>query len=153
MKIRHFSNAAALLMAISVSAGFADDEIRFVNPDGLFKPGTFSQIAITEGDKLVFISGQTARENAQIVGDGDVQKQTEKAIGNLRIAVEAAGGSMADIAKITTYIVNLQPDDRLWIGEMVKKHFPTPPAHTLIGIAALAAPELLVEIEAMAVLD
>jgi enamine deaminase RidA (YjgF/YER057c/UK114 family) len=60
---------------------------------------------------------------------------------------------MEDIAKITTYIVGLKPDDRLWIGEMVKKHFPKPPAHTLVGISALAAPELLIEIEAVAILD
>lgn len=60
---------------------------------------------------------------------------------------------MADIAKITTCIVNLQPDDRFGIGKVVKEHFPQPPAHTLIGISALAARELLVEIEAVAFLD
>ena len=147
---------AVVMIAAAVSTTFAlaDDGLRFSNPDGLFKPTTFSQIAIGEGDQIVFISGQTARDaNAQIVGVGDVRKQTQKALDNLRIAVEAAGGSISDIAKITTYIVNLQPDDRIWIGQLVKAHFPKPPAHTLIGISALAAPELLVEIEAMAVLD
>jgi len=132
----------------------ADTTIRFLNPDGLFKPSTFSQVAITEGDKVVYISGQTARdEKSNVVGVGDVRKQAEKVFDNLRIAVEAAGGSMGDIAKITTYIVGLKPDDRAWIGELVKKSFPTPPAHTLVGISALATPELLVEIEAIAVLD
>jgi enamine deaminase RidA (YjgF/YER057c/UK114 family) len=67
--------------------------------------------------------------------------------------VQSAGGSMADIVKITTFVVNLRPNDRTWIGEMVKKNFPKPPAHTLVGIDALAAPELLIEIEAIAVLD
>ena len=52
---------------------------------------------------------------------------------------------MGNVAKITTYVVGLKSDDRIWIGEMVKKHFPVPPAHTLVGISALAAPELLVE--------
>jgi len=135
-------------------AAFAQPDIRFLNPDGLFKPSTFSQIAITSGDTVVYISGQTARDpTSQIVAVGDVKKQAEKVFENLRVAVEAAGGSMEDIAKITTYIVGLKPDDRLWIGEMVKKHFPKPPAHTLVGISALAAPELLIEIEAVAVLD
>jgi enamine deaminase RidA (YjgF/YER057c/UK114 family) len=148
------SGTAALLMVLIASSAVADDDIRFLNPEGLFQPSTFSQIAVTEGDKIVFISGQTARDKtAKIVAIGDVQKQTEKALENLRIAVESVGGSMADIAKITTYIVNLQPDDRIWIGAMVKQHFPTPPAHTLIGISMLAAPELLVEIEAVAILD
>jgi hypothetical protein len=49
--------------------------------------------------------------------------------------------------------VNLRPDDRAWIGEMVKKAFPKPPAHTLVGIDALAVPELLIEIGATAVID
>jgi enamine deaminase RidA (YjgF/YER057c/UK114 family) len=41
----------------------------------------------------------------------------------------------------------------MWIGEMVKKHFRKPPAHTLVGISALVVPELLIEIEAVAVID
>jgi enamine deaminase RidA (YjgF/YER057c/UK114 family) len=151
MNVRILSIIAALLTAFPV---VADDDIRFVNPDGLFKPGTFSQIAITSGDKVVYISGQTARdEKSNIVGTGDVKKQAERVFENLRVAIEAAGGSMGDIAKITTYIVDLKRDDRLWIGEMVKKHFPKPPAHTLVGISALAVPELLIEIEAVAVID
>lgn len=154
MAMKNLCVAATFIVAYSASPVSADDGVRFANPDGLFKPTTFSQIAIGEGDEIVFISGQTARdENGQIVGHGDVRKQADVALMNVRIAVEAAGGSISDIAKITTYIVDLQPDDRLWIGELVKRHFPQPPAHTLVGISALAAPELLVEIEAMAVLD
>lgn len=142
------------LVALLALPVHANDDIRFLNPDGLFKPATFSQIAITKGGTVVYISGQTARDpTAKIVAVGDVRKQTEKVFENLRTAIESVGGSMADIAKITTYIVNLQPDDRLWIGEMVKQNFPVPPAHTLVGISALAAPELLVEIEAIAILD
>ena len=154
MKIRVLSRIAALLTACAAYPVVANDDIRFVNPDGLFKPATFSQIAIAKGDTVVFISGQTARdEKSVIVGAGDVKRQAEKVFENLRVAVEAAGGSMGDIARITTYIVGLKPEDRLWIGEMVKVHFPKPPAHTLVGISALAVPELLIEIEAIAVID
>lgn len=154
MNIRTLARIAALLAALTVFPVGADADIRFLNPEGLFKPSTFSQIAITEGDKVVYISGQTARDpTSKIVSVGDVKGQAEKVFANLRTAIESVGGSMADIAKITTFVVNLQPDDRVWIGEMVKKHFPKPPAHTLVGISALAAPELLIEIEAIAVLD
>jgi enamine deaminase RidA (YjgF/YER057c/UK114 family) len=154
MNARYLSVCVASLIAMSTFPAASDDGVRFLNPEGLFKPSTFSQVAIAEGDVMVFISGQTARdETSKIVAIGDVQRQTDKALENLRIAIEAIGGSIGDIAKITTYIVNLQPEDRFWIGKMVKKHFPKPPAHTLIGISALAAPELLVEIEAIAVLD
>lgn len=154
MNIKNFSRITALLAALTALPAMADADIRFLNPDGLFKPSTFSQIAVTEGDKVVYISGQTARDpTSKIVAVGDVKGQAEKVFANLRTAIESVGGSMADIAKITTFVVNLQPDDRVWIGELVKKHFPKPPAHTLVGISALAAPELLIEIEAIAVLD
>jgi len=154
MSIRLRLRIAAILAALTAFPAAADADIRFLNPDGLFKPGTFSQIAVTEGDKVVYISGQTARDpTSKIVAVGDVKGQAEKVFANLRTAIESVGGSMADIAKITTFVVNLQPDDRVWIGEMVKKHFPKPPAHTLVGISALATPELLIEIEATAVLD
>jgi enamine deaminase RidA (YjgF/YER057c/UK114 family) len=129
-------------------------ELTHLNPDGLFKPSTFTQIVIAEGDRTVYVSGQTARDDkGNIVASGDVKKQADKVFENLRAAVAAAGGSMGNVAKITTFVVNLKPEDRVWIGEMVKKHFPRPPAHTLVGISALAAPELLIEIEAIAVLD
>ncbi|MEX0957737.1 MAG: RidA family protein [Burkholderiales bacterium] len=147
------------LTILSMLAGFASEAhadawLDFLNPDGLFKPSTFTQVVITKGERTVYISGQTARDaDSRVVGVGDVRAQTAKVFDNMRTAVEAAGGSMADIAKITTYIVDLKPDDRIWIGEMVKRHFPRPPAHTLVGISALAAPELLVEIEAIAILD
>jgi enamine deaminase RidA (YjgF/YER057c/UK114 family) len=154
MKIEHFSNIAGLLVLLSPGILSANSDIQFLNPEGIFKPATFSQIAITSGDTVVYISGQTARdEKSNIVATGDVRKQAEKVFQNLRVAVEAAGGTMGDIAKITTFVVDLKPDDRVWIGEMVKQHFPKPPAHTLVGISALAAPELLIEIEAVAVLD
>jgi enamine deaminase RidA (YjgF/YER057c/UK114 family) len=129
-------------------------DARFLNPDGLFRPSTFTQLVVTEGETTVYISGQTARDDkANIVGVGDVRRQAEKVFENLRVAVEAAGGSMKDIVKITTFVVDLKPDDRVWIGDLVRKNFPSPPAHTLVGISALAAPELLIEIEAIAVLD
>lgn len=129
-------------------------DLRFMNPDGLFKPSTFTQVVVAEGGTTVYLSGQTARdEKGNFVAVGDVRKQAAKVFDNLRVAVEAAGASMKDVVKITTFVVDLKPDDRVWIGEMVKKNFPSPPAHTLVGISALAAPELLIEIEAIAVLD
>jgi enamine deaminase RidA (YjgF/YER057c/UK114 family) len=129
-------------------------ELQFSNPEGLFKPSTFTQVVTAKGGTTIYISGQTARKaTSEIVGTGDVRKQAEQVFHNLRVAVQSAGGSMADVVKITTFVVNLQPDDRAWIGEMVKQHFPKPPAHTLVGIDALAVPELLIEVEAVAVVD
>jgi enamine deaminase RidA (YjgF/YER057c/UK114 family) len=143
---------ATLVCLLPLAALAAD--LEFLNPEGLFAPSTYTQVVVTEGETTVYISGQTARdEKGNIVGAGDVRRQAEKVLANLRIAIEAAGGSMKDIVKITTYVVNLQPADRAWIGELVKRSFPRLPAHTLVGVSALAAPELLIEIEAVAVMD
>ncbi|HWQ37963.1 MAG TPA: RidA family protein [Burkholderiales bacterium] len=151
MRLGGFS-VVAFGCCIPLAGGAAD--LRFINPDGLFKPSTFTQVVIAEGGKTVHISGQTARDDqSNVVGAGDVKRQAEQVFENLRLAVQAAGASMADVAKITTFVVNLKPEDRVWIGEMVKKNFPKPPAHTLVGVQALAAPELLIEIEALAVVD
>ncbi|MGH8245989.1 MAG: RidA family protein [Gammaproteobacteria bacterium] len=144
----------ASVLACNMPFAAAAADLEFLNPDGLFKPSTFTQVVVAEGETTVYISGQTARDDkANIVGVGDVRRQAEKVFENLRVAVEAAGGSMKDVVKVTTFMVDLKPDDRMWIGELVRKSFPRPPAHTLVGVSALAAPELLIEIEAIAVLD
>lgn len=145
--------SALVLYCLLPVCAFAAD-LQFMNPDGLFKPSTFTQVVIAEGRKTVYISGQTARdEMGNIVAVGDVRKQAAKVFDNLRVAVEAAGASMKDVVKITTFVVDLKPDDRVWIGEMVRKNFSRLPSHTLMGISALAAPELLIEVEAIAALD
>ena len=136
---------------------FAESPVlQFLNPDGLFRPSTFTQVVTARGGTTVYISGQTARDaQSQIVGLGDLGAQSRRVFENLRIALAGAGAEFADVVKITTFVVNLQPDDRLMIGEIVKHHFPPgrPAAHTLVGVQALAVPELLIEIEAVAVVD
>lgn len=70
-------------------------------------------------------------------------------------ALAVAGASFADVVKITTYVVNYPPDKRAILGKARASFFKNrlPPASTLAGVSALALPEWLIEIEAMAVLD
>jgi enamine deaminase RidA (YjgF/YER057c/UK114 family) len=74
---------------------------------------------------------------------------------NVGLALAAAGAGYADIVKITTYVVNYKAEHRTIIGGARRPFFAggTPPASTLVGVAALALPEWLVEIEAIAVAD
>jgi len=74
---------------------------------------------------------------------------------NVGLALAAAGASYADVVKITTYVVNYKPEDRAIVGKARAPCFAngTPPASPLVGVAALALPEWLVEIEAIAVVD
>jgi enamine deaminase RidA (YjgF/YER057c/UK114 family) len=128
--------------------------VELVNPDGLHEPPTYSHIAIGRGSRIVFISGQVGFDSdGQLVGE-DHFSQAEQAFRNLATAIEAAGGSMQDIAKITIYVVGHHPQvlDRL-MGARAAAFGEHKPASTYVGVEALARPGLLVEVEAVAVLD
>ncbi len=133
--------------------------IELLNPAGLPQVERYRQVAIATGSKLVFLSGQVARDAAGTrVGPNDLAAQVEQAIMNVNTCVEAAGGTFADIAKLTVYVVNLSPEKLPAYGEGVRRAaitlgIDTTKAITLIGVSALAEPDLLVEIEAFAVLD
>lgn len=132
--------------------------VEVLNPEGLSKPDMYRQVAIATGSRLVFIAGQVSRDaDGNPVGDGDLTAQTEQAFRNVAIAVEAAGGSFADVAKLTVYVVDWSPEKMEQLGEgamraaMAADVDPLKPI-TLIGVAALGEPDLLIEIEATAVL-
>ena len=74
---------------------------------------------------------------------------------NIGLALKAAGATYADIVKITTFVVGSKPELRPIIGKARSAFFEgmDPPASTLVGVSALAAPEWLIEIEAVAVVD
>jgi enamine deaminase RidA (YjgF/YER057c/UK114 family) len=133
--------------------------IELMNPDGLPKPDVYRQVAVATGSRLVFVAGQVARDaDGAPVGAGDLAAQVEQAMRNLHTAVTAAGGTFADIAKLTVYVVDWSPEKMAALGEGVGRAAATlaiDPVRpiTLIGVAALAEPDLLVEIEAVAVLE
>lgn len=133
--------------------------VELLNPEGLPKPDVYRQVAVATGTKLVFVSGQVARDaDGAPVGGGDLATQVEQVVRNVATGVAAAGGSFADIAKFTMFVVDWSPDKMAAVGEGVGRAAgslgidPTK-AVTLVGVAALAEPDLLVEVEATAVLD
>jgi enamine deaminase RidA (YjgF/YER057c/UK114 family) len=151
--IMRFAAAVTFIGYLSPALAYAEPELRLINPPGLFQPSTFSQIATVRDGRLVLISGQTARDaQSNIVGRGDLRAQTLQVFENLKLALAGVGAEFADVAKLTTYVVNLKPDDRLMIADVIGSYFPTGrrPAHTLVGVSALAVEGLLIEIEAIA---
>ena len=127
-----------------------------VNPATLFPSVQhgFSQVVIASGGRTVFVSGQVAWDaNKQVVGR-TLGEQTRQALRNVRAAVEAAGGGLADIVALRIYIVHEAMPDLGGVGNALRETFETnPPASTWIGVSALAVPDFLIEIEATAVLD
>ena len=146
--------AVALTFACSGQAAAHEPEIQLLNPTGLFRPTTFSQLAVVSAGKLVLVSGQTARDaQSNLVGKGDLRAQTVQVFENLKIALRSAGADFDDVAKLTTFVVGLKPTDRTMIAEVIAQYFPPGrrPAHTLVGIDALAVEDLLIEVEVIAV--
>ena len=94
-------------------------------------------------------------EHGELVGGNDLAAQTAQAMRNVGLALAAAGAGYADIVKITTFVVNYRPEQRSVIGKARAPFFVggEPPASTLVGVAALALPEWLAEIEAVPVVD
>ncbi|MDI6105688.1 RidA family protein [Actinoplanes sp. NEAU-A12] len=133
--------------------------VQLINPDGLPKPDVYRQLSVATGSKLVFLAGQVARDaDGNRVGEGDLAAQVEQAYLNIATALAAVGGSFDDVAKLTVYVVDWSPEKMPLLGEGVGRAAaklgvdPVKPI-TLLGVAALAEPDLLVEIEATAVLD
>jgi len=132
--------------------------VELLNPDGLPKPQVYSQVGIASGSRTVYLSGQVARTaDGTPVGPGDLGAQAEQALRNVHTALAAAGATFDDIAKVTIYVVDL---DEAKLRQLVDGLLraagelgvdPVKPL-TLLGVAALAEADLLVEIEAIAVL-
>jgi enamine deaminase RidA (YjgF/YER057c/UK114 family) len=122
--------------------------------EGLFRNPAYSHVVVASGTRLVYTAGQVSiDEHGTLVGAGDLAAQTTQVMRNVGLALAAGGATYADVVKITTYVVNYKPEHRAIIGKARAAFFAngTPPASTLVGVATLAQPEWLIEIEAVAV--
>jgi len=125
---------------------------KFCTP-GVFDPATYSQgIKVTGAQTLLFLSGQVAYDkDGGVACRGDFKGQARGAFEAIKALVESQGGTMASLVKITTYVTDMRyradlvPLREEFLG---KKG----PASTLVEIAALAHPDWLIEIEAIAVI-
>ncbi len=122
-------------------------------PPGVFNPGTYSQaIEVTGAQRLLVLSGQVAydeRGGAQF--PGDFAAQAREVFRNIRVLVEARGGTLAHVVKINTYLTDMSHRDAFIAirREVFGAH---PPASTLLQVAGLAHPGWLIEVEALAAL-
>jgi enamine deaminase RidA (YjgF/YER057c/UK114 family) len=118
----------------------------------------FSQVVIAEGSPLrvIAVSGQVGVDRSQAMwGDGSFATQLDRAFENLVAALSAASGSVADVIKLTIYVVGYSYEKAGLIKETVARHFGSRPlpACSLIGVESLARPEFQVEVEALAIAE
>ena len=117
--------------------------VRAISPD-VSEPaaGTWSNCLVVGG--IAYLAGMTARG-----AEGDEYAQAKAIFTKIRHLVEHAGGSMADIVKVTIFVTDISQREKVW---QARREFFTGnfPASTLVQVAALAEPSLKVEIEAVA---
>ena len=130
----------------------------YINPASLFRSVEhgFSQAVAASGRRTLYVSGQTAWDaDKRLVGGKDLSAQTRQAFRNLQSVVEASGGTLEDVVSLRLYIVDYRPEKAAAVGDALKEAFTgrAKPAATWIGVASLADPGFLIEIEATAVLE
>lgn len=131
--------------------------LEFQSPAELPPSAGYSHIAKVMGGGLVFISGQVARDAAgALVGEGDFRAQVEQAFANVKTAVEAAGGSMSRIIKLSYYCADtVEPAETPAVAEIRDRYVNTeqPPASTFVVVRRLVRADWLIEIEAVAAIE
>jgi enamine deaminase RidA (YjgF/YER057c/UK114 family) len=125
-----------------------------ISPEGVHEARGYTHVVKMGSGTLAFISGQVGvGVDGALAGD-DLESQARQAYVNLKGALDAVGATPSDIAKITTYVVDLSPEARPALNAARGDFFGDElPASTLVGVQALAGPALLFEIEAIVVLD
>ena len=123
------------------------------NAPGLFEPPAYTQgIRVDQAQTILFLSGQVAyTAEGSTAFPGDFKAQARGAYQAIKALVESQGGTMANVIKLTTFVTDMKYRPEL--GAVREEFFGKKgPASTLIEVSALAFPDLMVEIEAIAVL-
>lgn len=124
-----------------------------MRPEGMSPPPGYSHVVVTAPGRIVFVSGQVSEDAAgQLIGKGDVAQQAEQVFANLSRALAAAGATTRDVVKITVFVTDAGAIAA--VRTVRNRVFGTeaPPASTAVVVRALANPDWLVEVEAIAVL-
>ncbi len=110
--------------------------------------GLWSNCLVADG--VAYVSGLTSRSaDGRSIEGADAYKQARIIFGKMHALLEAAGGAMADVVKLTIFVIDIARREQVWRArrEAFSGDFP---ACSLVQVAALASPEILVEIEAVA---
>lgn len=127
----------------------------FINPESLGAPRGYSNGVLTEGARLLFISGQVAWNEEQTIVSDDLVEQFDRALANVITVVTEAGGTTDQIARLILYVTDKDQykQEMKEIGERYRarmgKHFP---AMVLVEVKSLLDDRAMIEIEAVAVI-
>ena len=141
---------SALFLFLPVLA-FA--QVKRTNPPALSTPTGYTHIVeVTGPNRTIYISGQIAYDkDGKVVGPGDMKAQAEQVFKNLELALTAAGAKFSDVVKMNSYITDMS---KIQAVRDVRARYlkDNTPASTFVQVAGLVRPELLLEIEVVAVI-
>lgn len=132
----------------------------YITPQNMYKLGAGGRVhytpvvVIKTGDHVhVYLAGRTAREiDEKVACVGDMRGQLRLVCENIKIALESVGATFSDVVRTVTYVTDVPEYYR--VHDERFKFFPDPlPTNTLIGVARLGLPEMLVEIECEAIIE
>ena len=128
--------------------------LELINPEALHTPLSNTHVIASTGSRLIFIAGQAADDADGKLVPGDLAAQARQAFANVGHALAAARARPEQVVRITIYVVDHRPEFLPVISEariaMFGDHKPT---DTLVGVARLAEPGYLIEVDAIAVVD
>ncbi|HEY9015300.1 MAG TPA: RidA family protein [Gemmatimonadales bacterium] len=139
------------ILLLAPAAAEAQDS-RYINPPTLVKPNGYTHVVLAPDGRTAYIAGQVALDSTgQLVGAKNFEAQARQVFENLRRALASVDGSFDDVVKTTTFVTDAKHVPAL--RELRARYLGAvhPPANTLVIVSALARPELLIEIEAVAV--
>jgi len=151
-----FTTLVVLALSALATAAHADEpEVQYLRPPSLFASPMFSQVTTVVRGKLIFVSGQVSWDDkGKVVHAGDLRAQTRQTFENVKTALAAAGATFDNVLKFTIYVVNLDRAKWKIVGEERAKYInpERAPASTMVGVPGLVLEDLLVEVEAIAVI-
>lgn len=127
--------------------------LQFIAPPTVHKTTGYTHAVKMSNCQVVFVSGQVALDvQGNVVGKDDFKAQAGQVFRNLTEVLKASGGDFKDVVKLTYFVVGLTPERLAEIRTARGAYLtqPNPPASTLIGVTALARPDFLLEVEAVA---
>jgi len=145
----------ALLMTVTVFSQTKNSIVELVNPASVATPNGYSQAAVVDlgNCKMVIMSGQVPLDkDGELVGKGDVGAQARQVFQNIKNIVEEMGGSMNDVVKLTYLMTDVAGlvKVRAVRDEFINRQ--KPPASTLAQVSRLYREDVLIEVEATAVI-
>jgi enamine deaminase RidA (YjgF/YER057c/UK114 family) len=131
----------------------SDVSANFLNPEGMHRPTGYTHVVEVTAGRPVYISGQVALDGAgELVGPGDVAAQARQVFENLQAALGSVGAGFEQVVKLTVYLVDATQMPA--VREVRDRYVDTarPPASTAVEVRRLVRDDLLVEVEAVAIL-